>query len=673
MAVRNVYVAGGNGIGYTYEVDSPSDYVSISNNTYFKDLSLGVGGLILYKSSTGEIIEIYASQLFKTVNGITIVGSGNVSTYSNTGNILYVATTGSDTFPDTTRISRLGSINVPFLTLEAAQAVAVSGDLIHVFAGDYTPVSNIAKDGVSYYFEPNAKVTMTTVAHIFDLTGFATSFNVFGHGEFYKTTSNGYILYGSSGVGGYEMVFEARKVSSTVSHCFYHTVGMYIHFKVSYAKSTAGKVLALPTGSVVKIDAHIWTSTANNVIGTYTSVINNCDLTVNADYFESTSNEGIYGFSNQCNLNLNINKLLGVSYGLSTYGAYDSTVVVLNCSYVNAIMCWSSIRFSGHCGSLTTGWNGQGQYAFIGGSCQYVTCGAGYVETTLGGSSTSESNVSISSGTVIIKECIGNTFGVQINSTGGELHMYMLKKDNTGRSRVVNGGTVYLYDVSMSTAIGIGDHSPIIKLQSGTLYLRGRIAITNTTGNPYDPNNPTTLTQTNKSNIVVWTGGNLILDGCTLITQDQNDLPFCSRTASQVLLITTKGVVTNRPEVNILSGSRQKILMTVINVSYTTVNTTINCGTSVNFSVTTSGKTTTQVATELVGLINADTMLVTATDNLNGSFYLEADVAGTPFTYSLYNQPYNGDISLTAQIYRDNSYPVTNPMGGQIIESSYAQ
>ena len=338
-----------------------------------------------------------------------------------------------------------------------------------------------------------------------------------------------------------------------------------------------------------------------------------------------------------------------------------------------AIMCWSSIRFSGHCGSLVTQWNGIGQYAFIGGSCQYVTCGAGYVETTLGGSSTTESSVSVSSGTVIIKECIGNLLGVQINSTGGELHMYMLKKDNTGRSRVVAGGTVYLYDVSMSTAIGTGGHSPIIKLQSGTLYLRGRIALTNTTGNPYDANNPATLTQTNKSNIIVWTGGNLILDGCTLITQDQNDLPFCSRTASQVLLITTKGVVTNRPEVNILSGSRQKILMTVINVSYTTVNTTINCGTSVNFSVTTSGKTTTQVATELVGLINADPMLLTATDNLNGSFYLEADVAGTPFTYSLYNQPYNGDISLTAQIYRDNSYPVTNPMGGQIIESSYAQ
>ena len=161
MALRNVYVAGGNGIGYTYEVDSPSDYVSIANNTYFKDLSLGVGGLILYKSSTGEIIEIYASQIFKTVNGITILGAGNVSTYSNTGNILYVATTGSDTFPDTTRISRLGSINVPFLTLEAAKAVAVSGDVIYVFAGDYNPVSNIAKDGIKYYFEPNAKVTMT--------------------------------------------------------------------------------------------------------------------------------------------------------------------------------------------------------------------------------------------------------------------------------------------------------------------------------------------------------------------------------------------------------------------------------------------------------------------------------------------------------------------------------
>jgi hypothetical protein len=52
--------------------------------------------------------------------------------------------------------------------------------------------------------------------------------------------------------------------------------------------------------------------------------------------------------------------------------------------------------------------------------------------------------------------------------------------------------------------------------------------------------------------------------------------------------------------------------------------------------------------------------------------FLEADVAGDPFTYTLYNQPStNGQLSLQGNIIRDNSYVMLNPMGGQIIESSY--
>ncbi len=61
MAVRNVYVAGGNGIGYTKEVDSVSDYGSVGNDTYFKDNSAGVGGLIMYKASTGIVYPIFAT------------------------------------------------------------------------------------------------------------------------------------------------------------------------------------------------------------------------------------------------------------------------------------------------------------------------------------------------------------------------------------------------------------------------------------------------------------------------------------------------------------------------------------------------------------------------------------------------------------------------------------
>ena len=79
MAIRNVRVAGGNGIGYTYEVDSSSDYSGLTSNIYFKDLSLGVDGLIRYKSSTGEIMDIFSSSgsTSSTFTGGTVDGSTN--------------------------------------------------------------------------------------------------------------------------------------------------------------------------------------------------------------------------------------------------------------------------------------------------------------------------------------------------------------------------------------------------------------------------------------------------------------------------------------------------------------------------------------------------------------------------------------------------------------------
>jgi hypothetical protein len=690
MALRNVYVAGGNGIGYTYEVDSPSDYTSIPNTSYFKDLSLGVEGMILYKDGTGQVIEIYASLAgkqdllvsnvnIKTVNGITILGPGNVSTYSNTGNILYVATTGSDTFPDTTRISRLGSINVPFLTLEAAKAVAVSGDLIHVFAGDYTPVSNIAKDGIKYYFEPNVKVTMTVAASIFDTTGFTVGFDVLGHGEFFKTTNIGYILLGGSGMSGYQAVFEARKVSSIISSCLHCPAEVNIYFKIPYLKSTGGHCLAYQ-GGTVKIDAVNWTTTAGKVITNITGVIYNSNLTVNADYFQATSSDAIdAGHYGNNNLNLNINELLGTTYGLNAYG-FDYNYVTLNCSYTTGIRGGSNIRFSGHCGSLVHAWNGIGRYLFVGGSCQYITCEAGYIETSLGGPLSDSMSLSVSGGYVKINEVVGNLTYNPISITGGEAHIMRITGhfgygSSAGSTRQVSGGTLYLYDIDLNSFVsGSNAFVPVVKLSGGNLYLRGKIRLFNTVGNPGEPSNPTTLTQTNKSNLILWTGGNLILDGCTLITQNQNDLPILSRTANQVLRITSKGCTTNRPELGgLIAAKQEKILITVTNVTYATITQTISSGaTSSNFSITTAGKTTTQAATALCDAINADLIPVTATDNGDGSYYLEADVAGDPFTYSLYNQPYNGNISLQGNIIRDNSYAMLNPMGGQIIESSYA-
>ena len=124
MALRNVYVAGSNGIGYTAEVDSVADYGSVSNDTYFKDLSQGVGGLIFYKGIGGEIYPIFGPTSSLTLDGttdngvITLNGAApNASVESNMtfdGSLLEVKGSiyaSSSTSGDLVRIYQNGSGN----------------------------------------------------------------------------------------------------------------------------------------------------------------------------------------------------------------------------------------------------------------------------------------------------------------------------------------------------------------------------------------------------------------------------------------------------------------------------------------------------------------------------------------------------------------------------------
>ncbi len=91
----------------------------------------------------------------------------------NNGNILYVASTGSDT--DATRAGHLGLMGKPFLTLHAARTAAISGDIIYVFPQTFVfdnrtaaglpynnnqELINLYKAGVDYYFEDGCKIKL---------------------------------------------------------------------------------------------------------------------------------------------------------------------------------------------------------------------------------------------------------------------------------------------------------------------------------------------------------------------------------------------------------------------------------------------------------------------------------------------------------------------------------
>lgn len=112
-----------------------------------------------------------------------------------------------------------GKMAKPVLTLAKAKQLAQSGDLIIVRPGTYNE-NDLAKNNVSWYFQPGAKVYYTsggdsTVA-VFNIPTSEVC-NVFGDGEFYNmhgSSNSRYVLYVRSGS---KCVFQGKLIQSARS------------------------------------------------------------------------------------------------------------------------------------------------------------------------------------------------------------------------------------------------------------------------------------------------------------------------------------------------------------------------------------------------------------------------------------------------------------------------
>ena len=97
MAIRDKIISGGNGINFTKETDSSSDWSGITNSTYFRDVT---DGLIHYKNSTGTVLEIF---------------SGVIANVPQANKIYVDSLNGTDS-------TGRGKITSPYLTVEYALA-----------------------------------------------------------------------------------------------------------------------------------------------------------------------------------------------------------------------------------------------------------------------------------------------------------------------------------------------------------------------------------------------------------------------------------------------------------------------------------------------------------------------------------------------------------------------
>ena len=137
MAIRDKIISGGNGINFTKETDSSTDWTGITNNTYFRDVA---DGLIHYKNSSGLIIELYNLFTGGTVSGATIFTDGltantisattiSATTYQNLPTDPDTYTTGYTYNDNTFTIKQNNGQPDLTATINSVTGMTVNGDL----------------------------------------------------------------------------------------------------------------------------------------------------------------------------------------------------------------------------------------------------------------------------------------------------------------------------------------------------------------------------------------------------------------------------------------------------------------------------------------------------------------------------------------------------------------
>jgi hypothetical protein len=148
MAITKNTIRNGNGVSFTITVDSPSDWSSVTNNTYFKDLT---DGLIYYKNFSGTIIPIFYEFTGNTSgNCITDIHVTNLHSCSplfinpnNEGNVYFGSTSGLTV--DLTN-NRVGvNVSNPSYSFEVSGDTNLNGDVL--VTGNLTYNGNLIVTG----------------------------------------------------------------------------------------------------------------------------------------------------------------------------------------------------------------------------------------------------------------------------------------------------------------------------------------------------------------------------------------------------------------------------------------------------------------------------------------------------------------------------------------------
>lgn len=561
-----------------------------------------------------------------------------------TTNVIYVSRSGNDTTGARHDLAK------PFLTVDAAVAVAQTGDMIKVFPGTYSVASNIAKDGISFYLDPGSVFIKTTSGNMFDTTGFTTSFDVFGYGEFQKTTNSGYICYFNSS-SGHLHTFQAKSVASTVSHIFYLNVNTSVNFDVEYALASGGSVIFNnygTSGATIKVDAHTWTSTAAPVV--YGQWWYDTSLTVNAVNFSSTADITITYCNNNCVLNLNIQNFGGVNYSINIGDGAGMYINInsANCKGISAGTYENNyVRVLGHV------LNYYGNCDIIMSSCTNLTVTGGFCTVRqMSQNITATTNINQSGGVLDIT-IDRVAYGIVFNVTGGIMNIHGVvaaQQTSTNSERVINGGTVNVY-ARFSHGYGL---DPSYNGYSALKLLAGTLRICNGVHNVGDHQLATAID---------WTGGNLIFQNATIVTSNQYAHAVRCQTPGLTMSV-IGGVYSNRTELGALFGA--KYLIWYYSIPSVAASRQLINGVEILETDTVTYSTRALIAQRMVSLINSNgsinTSVVAYQDNpgTDTFYYVRSFTKGPTFTSAT-------DYNVSGTLFQLNSYQTAFKGNGLVV------
>ena len=464
-----------------------------------------------------------------------------VSGGTNLTQSLFVTQNGDDT------TGTIGNMSKPFATLESASQAATTGSTIFVYPGTYTPTENLAREGVNYYFNPGTTVSSSYAGAIFDVEGFRTSphgFNVYGNADFHFHTSNAASLW-EAGANGVEVTFdwtlEFQDVTTT-SDATDNIITLGGTGQTSRIKFRDATI----QGTFIRNDAVYLDSQKIKVEG------NNFNST-NGGFYSQGANGGpaymqvdmLYVYAGGsyaiAGIGYNTAVLFNIAYCSGAGGAYsfspsggESQNTVIN-GYANKISISgpSDVTHNGDCDELVMS---SGRY--VGNSVKKFALSGGESRFAINYQVNQANSVSVSGGVHTIEMVENSTNYEHIFSiSGGKCILvgYNRSAYSNGQITVSDGELIFKGHIEYALAQNGSGRRPF-NVTGGLLRMQGyaKNRLTDSDASPQD------------YSVIKYTGGDIILDGATLVVSSSIAPPIWASDQSREVKIYSGGVNTNK-------------------------------------------------------------------------------------------------------------------------------